>query len=198
MTIEIAAKSLVFHFNKKHLEDPSIPMWVLKFSGQTLYVNHVTCQIPWTTKETPDNTHTKGAIKINKALLTINDSNEAEIRPLEKDDLLRIRQNKLGYKRILVVDNKEEIKEFLSRNVINHGPVRRISGYCGSSYDLIEIRGKEGMTMLSLAFSDSYRVLQPNENYYKAYDDPELLARLEEDEYYDDDDDDDGDDDLDD
>lgn len=62
---------MVFHFNKKHLEDSSIPMWVLKAHGETYYVNHVDCNKPWSTKETPDNPSTKGAIKIKKCLLSI-------------------------------------------------------------------------------------------------------------------------------
>lgn len=64
-------KELVFHFNKKHLEDPSIPMWVLKTKGESHYVSHVDCQVPWNTKETPDNPATKGSIKIKNCYLTI-------------------------------------------------------------------------------------------------------------------------------
>ena len=62
---------VVFHFNKKHLEDATIPMWVLKAKGQTYYVNHVECYKGWSTKETPDNPATKGAIKIRKCSLLI-------------------------------------------------------------------------------------------------------------------------------
>lgn len=64
---------MVFHFNKGHLQDPSIPMWVLKAKGQTFYVNHVDCKLGWSTKETPDNPSTKGAIKIRKCILQIKD-----------------------------------------------------------------------------------------------------------------------------
>jgi hypothetical protein len=32
---------VIFHFNKAHLQDPNIPMWVLKSKGQTHYVHHV-------------------------------------------------------------------------------------------------------------------------------------------------------------
>ena len=46
-------------------------MWVLKVKGQTHYVNHVECNLPWSTKETPDNPHTKGAIKIKNASFVI-------------------------------------------------------------------------------------------------------------------------------
>lgn len=77
--IECACKNIVFHFNKKHLEDPAVPMWVLKTHGQTFYVNHVTCELPWSTKETPDNDHTKGSLKIKECMLTIDCDNNATI-----------------------------------------------------------------------------------------------------------------------
>ena len=72
-TTELACKDVVFHFNKKHLEDPSIPMWVLKTKGESYYVNHVDCNMPWSTKETPDNSHTKGSLKVKDCLLVIDD-----------------------------------------------------------------------------------------------------------------------------
>jgi hypothetical protein len=66
----------VFHFNKKHIEDPMIPMWVVKCRGDTYYVNHVDVSpgVGFSTKETPDNPHTKGSIKF-KANLGIEEEN---------------------------------------------------------------------------------------------------------------------------
>ena len=77
MTAQIC-KELIFHFNKKHLEDNNIPMWIIKAKGETFYVNHVDCQVGWNTKETPDNPATKGAIKVKNCMLTI-DNGEATI-----------------------------------------------------------------------------------------------------------------------
>jgi len=74
-----ACKTVVFHFNKKHLEDNTIPMWVIKARGETWYVNHVSADIPWTTKESPDSNHTKGSIKFRNCQLTINEDNCAVI-----------------------------------------------------------------------------------------------------------------------
>lgn len=56
---------IIFHFNKKHLENPNIPMWVIKTKGQTYYVHHVEVDkgVGFSTKETPDNPSTKGSIK---------------------------------------------------------------------------------------------------------------------------------------
>ena len=67
---------IIFHFNKKHLGDPTIPMWVIKCRGDTYYVHHVEVSegIGFSTKETPDNPHTKGSIKF-KANLHIEENN---------------------------------------------------------------------------------------------------------------------------
>ncbi len=67
---------IIFHFNKKHLENPTIPMWVVKCRGDTYYVHHVDVSpgVGFSTKETPDNPHTKGSIKF-KANLEIEENN---------------------------------------------------------------------------------------------------------------------------
>lgn len=59
----MAKNNIIFHFNKKFLEDNSIPMWIIKHKGKTHYVDHVTSEVGFSTKETPDNPHTKGSIK---------------------------------------------------------------------------------------------------------------------------------------
>ncbi len=66
----------MFHFNKKHLQDPTIPMWVVKCRGDTYYVNYVEVSpgVGFSTKETPNNPHTKGSIKF-KANLMIEEKN---------------------------------------------------------------------------------------------------------------------------
>lgn len=65
--------TIVFHFNKKHLVDPLVPMWVVKCRGQTHYVRHVDFDVgKFSTKETPDNPHTKGSLKF-KGHLFISD-----------------------------------------------------------------------------------------------------------------------------
>lgn len=79
--MELTAREVIFHFNKKHLEDSSVPMWILKIKGETHYVNHVTALAPWSTKETPSSNHTKGSIKFKKVIVEIVD-NEAIITPI--------------------------------------------------------------------------------------------------------------------
>ena len=69
-------EEIVFHFNKKHIQEPTIPMWVVKCRGDTYYVNHIDVSpgVGFSTKETPDNPHTKGSIKF-KANLMIEEIN---------------------------------------------------------------------------------------------------------------------------
>ena len=67
----IKCKDVIFHFNKAHLQDSSIPMWIVKAKGKTYYVEHVDCEKGWSTKETPNNPSTKGAIKIKNCILSI-------------------------------------------------------------------------------------------------------------------------------
>jgi hypothetical protein len=63
----------VFHFNKAHVYDATIPPWVIKAKGVTYYVKHVECNAPWSTKETPENSHTKGSIKVKNVDIDISD-----------------------------------------------------------------------------------------------------------------------------
>lgn len=59
---------VVFHYNKKHNEDTSVPTWIVKHKGQTYYVNHLDSFVGFTTKETPDSEHTKGALQFKGKL----------------------------------------------------------------------------------------------------------------------------------
>ena len=63
----------MFHFNKGHLVNPEIPMWVLKVKGQSYYVNHVEANVGFSTKESPDNPSTKGSLKFKKVNVEIKD-----------------------------------------------------------------------------------------------------------------------------
>ncbi len=174
--IEYACKDVVFHFNKKHLEDPSIPMWVLKTHGETFYVDHVECQIPWSTKETPDNPHTKGSIKVKDALLQIDANNCATLTKLTFVDKIRLRNQKLGITRVIVREGEDhwKFKEAVKQYKIKHGPIKGIGGACTSTFYITDILDKAQFSMLALALSNqrSFRVLMPNEGYYKYYDDP--------------------------
>jgi len=159
----------VFHFNKKHLEDQTIPMWVLKFHGETLYVNHVDCQLPWSTKETPDNNHTKGSIKVKNALLRISDDNDATLSELTLIDKFRLRNQKLGITRIMAPYGSAMHKALLA-NEYKHAPIKTIRGACSSSYIVCDLLVKSEATMAALKYTKDFRVLKPNEGYYQDYD----------------------------
>ena len=186
--IEYACKDVVFHFNKKHLEDETIPMWVLKTHGETFYVQHVDCSIPWSTKETPGNSHTKGSIKVKDVLLQIDDDNCAILSKLTFVDKIRLRNQKLGIVRIIVKEGQDnwKFREALKTNKIKHGPIKGVGGACSSTFYITDIMEKSQFTMLALAMSNcaSFRVLKPNESYYKYYDDPKYKdsAFIDEDE----------------
>jgi hypothetical protein len=158
----------VFHFNKKHLEDQTIPMWVLKFHGETYYVNHVECNVPWSTKETPDNNHTKGSIKVKEVLLTIDENNEAKLTNLTIYDKFRLRNKKLGITRIMFRPHSDMHKA-LQNNEFKHSPFKTISAPCTTSYIICDMLKKEEVTFASLKY-DSFRILKENEHYYKQYD----------------------------
>jgi len=163
----------VFHFNKKHLEDQTIPMWVLKTHGKTYYVNHVDCSIPWSTKETPDNPHTKGSIKVKDCLLVIDDDNNATISKLTQHDKIRLHNEAKGITRIVCGWNsKKDLESAIKQSKIKHGPFKQIGGGCGSQYFVTDIHSKAELAFLTLSAGDKFRVLMPNEALYKSYDDP--------------------------
>lgn len=185
--IELVCKEMVFHFNKKHHEDPSVPMWIIKAKGESYYVEHVECSVPWTTKETPDNSHTKGSIKVKDCLLTIDDDNCASIAVLTAHDIVRLKNQAKGITRI-ITQWRELLVKTLENSNIKHGPIKRFAAGCSSVWYVCDIFDRSALTILGLTMVDKHRVLMPNETYYKAYDDPNIVIP-DEDDYIEDDDD---------
>jgi hypothetical protein len=177
--VEIACDTAVFHFNKKHLEDPSIPMWTIKANGKSFYINHLDANIPWSTKETIDNPSTKGSIKFKHCLLTINDDNEAELRPLTKEDRERLKKSEGPYARLLIHGNLASMKQYMDQQSMRYSKIRKITGGCGTEFYVCDIFTKEDAALLSFSYHNEYRILQSNEDYYKWYDEKEqqLLAK---------------------
>jgi hypothetical protein len=66
--VDKESSRIVFHFNKKHNEDPKVPTWIVKHKGVTYYVDHLESLVGFKTKETPENDHTKGAIQFKGRL----------------------------------------------------------------------------------------------------------------------------------
>jgi len=165
-------------------------MWIIKAKGESYYVEHVVCKIGWSTKETPDNSHTKGSIKIKNCLLTIDDDNLATITELSEHDKIRLRNREKGITRI-ITQWGSKLKEVLKQNNIKHGPVRTIGGACSTTFYVTDILKKSHLTLLQLSLSE-FRILKENESYYKLYDDPKYTeGHIDLDELYDYDDEDD-------
>ena len=170
---ELACKDVVFHFNKKHLEDPAIPMWVLKTKGESYYVNHVDCNMPWSTKETPDNSHTKGSLKVKDCLLVIDDENNASLSILTPHDKIRIHNEAKGITRIVCGwHGKKAVEDAIKQSKIKHGPFKQVGGACGNQYFVTDIYNKAELAFLTISAGDSFRILMSNEALYKSYDDP--------------------------
>ena len=144
-------------------------MWVLKFHGETLYVNHVDCQLPWSTKETPDNPSTKGSIKVKNALLRIDDDNHATLTELTVYDKFRLRNQKLGITRIMFRPGTDLYKA-LAKNEYKHSAFKNIRGACSSWFIICDLLDKKEATMAALKYTKDFRILQPNEGYYQDYD----------------------------
>lgn len=75
---EFEHAAVVFHYNKHHNIDTSVPPWVLKVKGESIYVHHfdVLPSVGFSTKETPDNPHTKGSLKIFGKLKIISEDDK--------------------------------------------------------------------------------------------------------------------------
>ena len=140
-------------------------MWVVKAKGESYYVDHVTCELPWSTKETPNNPSTKGSIKIKRCLLTIGDDNCAEITTLTEDDAQRLS----GKKKVnrIITSAGSKLKEFLKNQV--HTPIQYFGGGCSTSWYVTDI--SEKAVLLAQLVLPDVRVLMPNEDYYKEYND---------------------------
>ena len=69
---------IVFHYNRKHNEDQSIPPWVVKTRGMTYQVHHFTSEVGFSTKETPDNPSTKGSLQMRGHLTLTHENGKVE------------------------------------------------------------------------------------------------------------------------
>lgn len=186
--INYQCKELVFHFNKGHLTDPTIPMWVVKAHGVTFYVHHVTAEIPWSTKETPNNPSTKGSIKFKRCKLTIDQDNCATLSKLSLLDR-NLPTPHLPFDRI-IVPVYNELATALENNEFKHSKIKYVEGACSSEYLICDITDRDDMVMLALKYPNKYRILQANEPYYQDYDSKHTNLNVRGDEGFDDEEDD--------
>lgn len=165
--INYQCKDVVFHFNKKHLEDPTVPMWILKSHGVTFYVNHVDAEVPWSTKETPDNNHTKGSLKFKKCKLSIDDNNCATLSKLTILDHM-LPHPKMVHARIIGGFGKE-FHSALTRNEFKHSKIKTVVGSCSNDFIVCDLLDKDEVLLALLKYANKFRILVPNEAYYKLY-----------------------------
>ena len=183
--VEIGCKEAVFHFNKKHLEDPTIPMWVVKAKGESYYVDHVVCSVMWSTKETPDNSHTKGSIKLKNCLITIGDDNVAVITDLTPEDKVRLIKREAVR---VITRYGSKLREALISKNIKHSEIQTFGGGCSTTWFVCDIFDPRQYTILALMIPE-IRQLVANEQYYKWYEerDGEELDIEDVDEWFDND-----------
>jgi hypothetical protein len=143
-------------------------MWVLKFHGKTYYVDHVECNVPWSTKETPDNPHTKGSIKVKEVLVTIDPDNNASLTKLTVFDKIRLRNQRLGITRVMFRPHTD-IHKALIANEFKHSPFKYVNAPCSTSYVVCDLLKAEEVTLAALKYQ-GFRILMPNETYYQQYD----------------------------
>lgn len=148
-------------------------MWILRADGDTYYVYHIECSVPWSTKEAPTNPKVKGSIKVKDCLLVIDEENCANITKLTEHDKIRLRNEAKGITRIVYTyTGKKEVEDAINQSKIKHGPVKKIGGRCGSTFYVTDIMNKSELSFLTISAGDKFRILMPNEKQYQDYDDP--------------------------
>jgi hypothetical protein len=155
-------------------------MWVVKAKGESYYVDHVECELPWSTKETPNNSHTKGSIKVKRCLITIDKDNCANITQLTKEDELRLSGQKKTFR--VMTSFGSQLKNFLKG--YKHGRIQVEGGGCGTAWFITELYSERVLLLAQLAVRD-LRVLMPNENYYKWYSEQADEEELDDEDFYD-------------
>jgi hypothetical protein len=142
-------------------------MWVVKSHGVTFYVNHVTAEVPWSTKETPDNNHTKGSLKFKNCKLVIDDDNCAIITKLGLLD------RNLPHPRLIhrvLVYNNSAFHKALKEDEYKHTKFKYVSGGCGTSWVVCDLLNEQELIFAGLKYTNDFRILSPNERFYIDYD----------------------------
>lgn len=142
-------------------------MWVIKAKGESYYVEHVECNVPWSTKETPNNSHTKGSIKIKRCHLVIDDDNVAHLNKLTPEIEARLNRPDIVIR--IITSYGRKLKQALAN--VEHAGVRTTGGGCGTLWYITEFNSEEDYVMFKLSMDNAaeWRELKPNEEYYKLY-----------------------------
>ena len=156
-------------------------MWVVKAHGVTFYVNHVTADMPWSTKETPGNEKTKGSIKFKKCKLSIDtEDNTATISRLGiADAWLKHPERRAGR---IIFPYGGKMHRALSEGEFEHSKFKNVEGSCGSSFIICDLLDERELTFASIKYATHFRILAANEHYYQAYDSGNTIWEQDEEE----------------
>jgi len=156
-------------------------MWVIKTKGESYYVSHVECSVPWSTKETPNNSHTKGSIKVKRCHLVIDDDNVAHLNKLTPEIERRLNKSEI----IIRVITRYGSKLRQACEMLDHkNEIKTVGGACSTTFYITEFNSEEEYVMFKMACTvEDLRELKPNETYYKMYE-----SKSNEDGYIDEDD----------
>jgi len=160
-------------------------MWVLKSHGVTFYVNHVDANIPWTTKETPDNPSTKGSLKFKDCKLGIDRDNNAT---LSKLGILDKRLPHPFIANRVIASRNSQFYVALKTDEFQHSEIKYVSGGCGSSFVICDLLDKNEALLAALKYAGQFRMLTPNEKYYFDYDTAEIIYEYDDEDLNNDDD----------
>jgi len=161
-------------------------MWVIKAKGESYYVEHVECSVPWSTKETPKNSHTKGSIKIKNCHLVIDDDNVAHLNELTPEIKQRLDKPEVVI-RVITIYGKQ-LRE--ACDGLKHVGIKTVGGACSTTFYITEFNSDEEFTMFKLrCTANDLRELKPNEEYYKMYEKFKHREEsyIDEDDWYEDD-----------
>jgi hypothetical protein len=166
-------------------------MWTIKARGRSFYVNHVSCEMPWSTKETPDSNHTKGSIKIRKCVLRIDQDNCATITKPTSNDIARLKYKKPPIRVLYGALYADSVNRAVENHQLKQGKILLVKGICGNNFYISEFYKDTDITLLTLTLpSYAMRILNPYEQYYRLYDETEDDEIWEIEEYEDDESDD--------
>lgn len=166
---ELACREIIFHFNKKHLEDEQVPPWCLKTKGKTFYVMHVQCDMPWSTKETPQGS-TKGSIKVKHAFLQIDALNHARITPLTPDLAQSGDQPPEPLRIGWIYSQDKLVRDLLQQLQVYHSPILWMNEGCSTGYYVCDVQDPDVIIQLKLTLSGGFRQFVSNEWQYVDYD----------------------------
>ena len=160
-------------------------MWVVKAHGVTFYVNHVTAEIPWSTKETPDNPSTKGSIKFKDCKLSIDRDNNAT---LSKLGILDLRLPHPFIANRVLASRNSQFYIALKNGEFQHSEIKYVTGGCGSAFVICDLLDKNEALMAALKYAGQFRMLATNERYYFDYATTDEIWEYEDEDHDDDDD----------